>query len=213
MSMPLPQKEFYRRLLDGDLLARCREGDREAREDLARTCLPRVSRTVMLTAGGGQDMDDLVQTAMARIFSGLGSFREDRGEKGFLAWLDKVTINAVRQYYRRRPLDILLTNIDEAPLSGGTVNITPGDPPDLEQQVEDKRLLKKVAAHLDGIGAKKRIALILSAVYGYTSRESAELMDCSLETAKKRLQHGRRELLGRLKKDPSLCQALREIRL
>lgn len=201
------QSEFYRTLSDGDLLARCRDGDREAREELARTCLPRVCRTVMLTAGGGQEMDDLVQTAMARVFSGLGSFREDRGDRGFLSWLDKVTINAVRQYFRRRPLDIILTNIDDIPRSGeGAIR-------DPEQQVEDKRLISRIAHHLDGIGHKKRIALILTAVYGYTTREAAELMDCSFETAKKRMQYGRRELLVRLKNDPSLGQALREIRV
>jgi len=58
---------------------------------------------------------------------------------------------------------------------------------------------------------KKRTALVLSAAYGYTVSEIAEMTGCTTETAKKRLQHGRRELLARLRKDPCLNAAFEEI--
>ncbi len=202
MQRSMAHQEFYRALSEGDLLTRCVEGDRSAREELARACLPRVRRTVMLTSGGGQDVDDLVQTAMARVFAGLASFR---GDKGFLSWLDKVTINVVRQFYRRRPIELLFTQVDDANPAPAPENQNP------ERRLEGQRLIEQLAEHLAGIRPKKRIAVVLSAAYGYTSREAAELMDCSLETAKKRLQHGRRELLARIRKDAYMCQVLTEI--
>ncbi len=195
-------KDFRRVLKDGDLLTRCLEGERAAREELARACLPRVRKTVMLTAGGGPDTDDLVQTAMARIFTGLHTFR---GGKGFLAWLDKVTVNAVRQYYRRRPLASLFPPSEEADYSAAPKSQGP------ESRLEGQRMIERLATHLATIRPKKRYALVLSAAYGYTSSEAGDLMGCSSETAKKRLQHGRRELLSRMRKDPYLCQVLKEI--
>ena len=188
-------------IAERDLLRRCREGDRNAREELARACLPRVRRTVLLSSGGGPDVDDLVQTAMARIFVGLGSFR---GDSGFTTWMDKVTVNTIRQFYRRRPLDLLFSTAEEpaepAPEKGNP-----------DRQFEGQRMLKRLSTHLAAIRPKKRMAVVLSTAYGYSAREAAELMDCSTETAKKRIQAGRRELLSKMRKDPYLRQALMEM--
>ncbi|MCP4604943.1 MAG: RNA polymerase sigma factor [Proteobacteria bacterium] len=203
MIYSTPLKDYNRVLADTDLLARCLSGDRSAREDLARACLPRVRRTVMFMASGrNQDVDDLVQTAMARVFAGLHSFR---GNSGFQTWLDRVTINSIRQYYRGRPIDALLF------LSDKIAGVSAPNIHNPERKLEGQRLLERLTQHLSTIRPKKRIALVLSIAYGYTCQEAAELMDCSLETAKKRLQHGRRELLSRLHKDRYLSQALKEI--
>ncbi len=202
MIQSIPEKDYRCVLSDSDLLTQCLAGDRSAREDLARACLPRVRRTVIMMSGKGQDTDDLIQTAMARVFAGLESFR---GKAGFLAWLDKVTINSIRQFYRRRPLDALLS------LSDKTDGTSASEIHNPERRLEGQRLLEQLSVHLSAIRPKKRIALVLSIAYGYTTKEAAELMDCSQETAKKRLQHGRRELLSRLRKDKYLCRVLKEI--
>lgn len=195
------QNHINQTISDGDLLARCRNGDRNALEELARACLPRVRRTVLFTSGGGPDLDDLVQTSMARIFMGLGSFR---GDSGFTTWMDKVTINTIRQYYRRRPLDALFPTAEE-PATPAPEKESP------DRRLEGQRMLEKLATHLGAIRPKKRMAIVLSTAYGYSAKEAAELMDCSTETAKKRIQSGRRELLSKMRKDPYLSQALKEM--
>lgn len=197
----MAKAELDNALSKGDLLSRCAAGERSAREELAAACLPRVRRTVILTMGGGQDTDDLVQTAMARVFAGLGGFR---GEAGFVTWLDTVTVNTVRQYYRRRPLNLLFCSSSEPP----DACASPVESPD--RKLEGQRMLERLAAHLKSIRPNKRVALVLSAAYGYSAREVAELMGCTAETAKKRLQHGRRDLLSRLRKDGYLSQVLKE---
>lgn len=187
---------------DSDLLERCLAGDREAREQLARACLPRVRRTVFLSTGGGQETDDLVQSTMARVFAGLSGFR---GEAKFATWLDRVTINAVREHFRRRTLVHLFP-------SGEPREPLPAPEADNpERRLEGQRLLERLSAHLAAIRPKKRMALILSAAYGYSVAEVAQLTDCTTETAKKRLQHGRREMLARLGQDPQLKRLLKEL--
>ncbi len=202
MDKSIAHREPQLILSDKELMARCQAGDRSAREDLARACLPRVRRTVVLTTGGGQDTDDLIQTAMVRIFAGLKSYS---GKGGFVQWLDKVTVNSVRQYYRRRPFDDLYSFFEESFRSPTSEMRGP------DRQTEGQRAIERLTAHLSYIRPKKRLALVLSAAYGYSVREMAEMMDCSLEASKKRLQHGRRELLARMHKDEYLCQVFKEI--
>jgi len=185
-----------------DLISRCCIGDRAAKEELARLSLARVRKTVLLVTGGGPDTDDLVQITLVRAFSGLLSYR---GEAPFTAWLDRVTINAVKQYYRRRPLEALFPSGEPPELAVETEVTGP------DRRLEGQRMLRCLTQHLMSLRPKKRMAVVLCAAYGYSLQEVAEIMECTLETAKKRLQHGRRELLARMTKDNYLCQALKEI--
>lgn len=191
-----------RALEDAALLDRCRRGDRAAREELARACLARVRRTVALTCGGRADVDDLAQSALLRIFAGLETFR---GDAKLTTWIDRVTVNTVRQHFRRRPLVGLLSSPDRGPAAVAPAHERP------DARVEGLRLGRRLEELLAAIKPKKRIALVLSAAYGYTVAEIGGLTGCTTETAKKRLQHGRRELLARIRKDPRLARALEEI--
>ena len=46
-------------------------------------------------------MDDIAQTALARVFDKLSHVRD---KSRFLAWVDRVTINSIAQHYRRKPI-------------------------------------------------------------------------------------------------------------
>lgn len=189
-------------LEDEQLLTRCRRGDRDAREQLARACLPRVRRTVHLVYGSGPDHEDLVQNSLVRIFASLESFR---GEARLTTWLDRVTVNTVRQHFRRRPLVAIFPSLEGSARAAAPAVEGP------ESRVAGRLLGQRIETLLRAIKPKKRIALVLSISYGYTVSEIGELVGCTTETAKKRLQHGRRELLERIRRDPRLAQALEEI--
>jgi RNA polymerase sigma-70 factor (ECF subfamily) len=184
------------------LVPRCVAGDRAARERLARWCLPRVRRTVMLSYGYGADTDDLTQIAVARIFSKLGTFR---GEASFYAWVDRVTINTVRDHFRRRRYVLPWTDgVDRADERAATA----AEP---DQELERYRLMERLSEHFAAIGAKRRIPLMLAVAHGYTVPEIAAMLDITRDAAKKRVQRGRRELIARLKKDPFCREALSEM--
>lgn len=189
-------------LEDEELIRLSVEGDRSARERLARACLPRVRRTVFMVAGKTQDADDMAQVAMARVFGGLSGFRM---ESKLTTWIDRITVNTVREHYRRRPIVSLFPGADWSDNRPSPRNLSP------EKKIEGQRMVDALSSHLAHIRPRKRMALVLSVAYGYSVSEIAELVDCSTETAKKRLQHGRRELLARLRKDPYLCAVLQEI--
>jgi RNA polymerase sigma-70 factor (ECF subfamily) len=189
-------------LQDPVLIERSIAGDRSARERLAGACLPRVRRTVFMLVGRSEDAEDLVQISLARIFGGLASFRS---ESQLTTWMDRITVNTVREHFRRRPL----VSLFPAGEWQETADQSGRQEPD--RRLDGKRMMELLRSHLSSVRMKKRTALVLSAAYGYTVSEIAEMTGCTTETAKKRLQHGRRELLARLRKDPCLSAAFEEI--
>ena len=175
------------------LIPACIAGDTGAREQLARWCLPKVRRTVLLAYGHGPDADDLVQTAIVRVFDRLDSFR---GDAGFYAWVDRITVNLMRDYFRSR----------KSRSFWEVTTDTPPDPPSHQQKpdqaAERTQLLQHLSEHLTAVPVKRRLPVVLALAHGYTAPEIAKLLDISPEAAKKRLQRGRMELIARLKQDP-----------
>ena len=65
--------------------------------------------------------------------------------------------------------------------------------------------------HLSRIGAKNRMALVLSMVHGYQAKEIAEIVNCSTEAAWKRTKRGYDELMTRIARDTELDRNLKEL--
>jgi RNA polymerase sigma-70 factor, ECF subfamily len=185
-----------------DLIARGISGDKDAREELAMMCLPRVWRTVYLACGGGPDVDDIAQNALIDAFNGLASFR---GSGDFSSWLNRITVRAVYRHTRKRSIWSIVSASDRVEIEPDTQSRRP------DQKTEERRIFEALAHHLSKIKLKNRMALILSAVHGYSMTEIAAVEGCNIEAAKKRLQRGRTELGNLLKKDPYLREILSEV--
>ncbi|MCP4680438.1 MAG: RNA polymerase sigma factor [Deltaproteobacteria bacterium] len=188
--------------IDQELVKRSVAGDKKAGEELAAACLPRVYRTVYLLVSNDPEAEDLVQSAMIQAFRDLSQFR---GSGSFTSWLDRVTVNVVRQHFRRRWVKSLIPSSDEMDKMPSTGNDSP------DKQTEGRRFMQRLSRHLAGIRPKNRMAIVLSLVQGYTSSEIALTVGCNLETAKKRLTRGRQDLVARVQRDPYCRQLLKEM--
>lgn len=176
-------------------------GDMMARDQLARHCLPRVRRTVMMSYGYGPDQEDLVQTAMAKVFMRLDSYR---GESSFFVWADRVTINVIRDHYRRQRWTWLPWFDDEALPDDGSPRVSP------EGEVARAEILERLAVHFGKLKPGQRLPLVLHLVHGYTVAEVAAIMGIRLEATRKRLLRGKKELVRRVGKDPGCRRVLVE---
>jgi RNA polymerase sigma-70 factor (ECF subfamily) len=177
-------------------------GDRDAREQLARWCQPRVRRTVYLACGPDDIVEDLTQMAMARVFRRMETFR---GDASFSIWVDRVTLNVVRRHFSRRRW-ALLVRYDEAAASH---QVSPGD--NTAARAEQTRAMRRLARHLSGIKPEWRLPLVLVLQHGYSVPELAVILGLRFETAKKRLYRGRLELVRRLRDDPYFQALSREL--
>ena len=179
----------------GGLVGASVAGDAKAQEALARWCLPRVRRTVLLTCGAGPDVDDLVQISMARIITKLHSFR---GEASFFVWADRITVNVVRGHFRKQSW--LRARIFDYWTAQQLVEEAPERP---DRCCERSRLLDLLAQELGKLKPDQRLPLVLHMLHGYTVPEISAMLEISFEATKKRLQRGRKSLMIRLRRDPT----------
>ncbi len=202
MSEPTPRLLKSPIEAAASLVPRCLAGDYNARETLARWCLPKVRRTVLLTYGNGPDGDDLAQTAIARVFSRMDTYR---GDSSFYTWVDRITVNAVRDHFRSRRTRF--------PWEAGALTDIDHESPDVGPagRFEGDRLMERLSMHFTSIKMDQRLPLALSLAHGYTAPEIAAILEVNLETVKKRLQRGRRALIVRIKKDPYCNEILGEM--
>ncbi|HEX7189882.1 MAG TPA: sigma-70 family RNA polymerase sigma factor [Actinomycetes bacterium] len=81
---------------DADVLARVRDGDRDAYAELVRRHAPVAVRTATLL-GAGPDAEDVVQEAFVKAYGALGRFREGAA---FRPWLLQIVANETRNLHR-----------------------------------------------------------------------------------------------------------------
>ncbi|WP_198680944.1 sigma-70 family RNA polymerase sigma factor [Lentzea terrae] len=87
--------------LDAEQVIAARAGDRAALDAVVEASLPLVYNIAGRALSADTDVDDVVQETMFRVIRGIDALREP---ERFRSWLVAVTINQVREHYRRRDL-------------------------------------------------------------------------------------------------------------
>jgi RNA polymerase sigma factor (sigma-70 family) len=85
--------------VDAARVEAARAGDREALDAVVAASLPLVYNVAGRALNADADVDDVVQETMVRVIRGIDALREP---ERFRSWLVAVTINQVREHYRRR---------------------------------------------------------------------------------------------------------------
>ncbi len=188
---------------DDDCLVRWSiQGDERAKSELVRRYMPRVWHIAYLNVGVETEVEDLVQTAMMTALENLASYR---GPAKFKFWLDRLTINVIRNYFRKYKLRrLFFSQVDP------DETMTPHHFNNA-RQIEAGQLFRKLIVHLARIPTKNRLALVLSMVHGYQAKEIAEIVNCSTEAAWKRTKRGYDDLMARITRDADLDQSLKEL--
>ena len=197
--------ESMPKLDDVTFIERCIAGHRADQEQLARICLPLVRKTVLLGYGNRSDAEDVTQKVLVAVFKDLKNLRNPAA---FKPWLYRIAYNAIYSCGSRRSrlkaLFISDSDMDTRPAAAG---ITP------EHATMQTQLLERFSDHLARLKYKKRMAVTLSLFFGYVDSEIGNIMGCSTETAKKRVQAGRREFIRFVQNDSQLKGLIEEVAL
>lgn len=81
-----------------ELVARAKQGDREAFDGLVERYTPQVFNLALRITGSREEAEDCVQDAFLRAFSAL---RKYRGEAAFSTWLYRLAVNVSNDAARR----------------------------------------------------------------------------------------------------------------
>jgi RNA polymerase sigma-70 factor, ECF subfamily len=135
--------------------------------------------------------EDLTQDTYIRALERMGQLRDPQAA---LAWLYRIaTTVALDRLRQRRPASVAF---DEAALAGDAAEETVNGErePSLLDALGQSEMSECVQGYLAALRDDYRIAILLHDAHGLSNPEIAELLGCSLATAKIRVHRGRARL-------------------
>ena len=184
---------------EAELIARARCGDAESLNQIARKEMPRVERFLIKLLGPRDDLDDLVQTVFVEFCRALPRFR---GESKLSTFIGGITVRVAKR--TMRPSAWVRRKVES---SIEPVSLRPS--PDIAAFEAEQ--LRRVRVLLDKVAKPKRIAFLLWALEGLSTREVAETMGASLSATRSRIFYAQKELKRRASKDPYLQELVEDL--
>lgn len=174
-------------LPDIELVQAAHQGDANAFTEIVTRHSGRVQAVIRGLLGSGPDLDDTVQETFIRLFRSLSRFR---GEASLGTYLTRIAVNQSLTVLEQRKSRSLLS-LDEA---GPAIWTTLDD--DLAQQMEAREVVERALAAL---APEFRAVAVLRLLEGYSTKETAEILQVPAGTVLSRLSRAQEKLKEMLK--------------
>lgn len=181
---------------DALLVARTREGDQRAFDQLIRKHQRTVYRLACRLLGDPDDAGDATQDVFLRAYENLPRFRADGN---FRSWLLTIATNhcmSFRRYRRRRRMEPL----DEG-IKGDPPDWAPQAPSNPARLAEAKEELQRVRRAMAQLPPRQRVALSLFTLDDLSIAGVAQIMRCSQGTVKATIHRARENLRRALERE------------
>ncbi len=178
------------------LLRRCREGDREAFEEIVRKKRNVVFWTAYRVVGNEETAKDVSQAVFLRLWGNLSKIHPD---KPLDPWLHRVTVNLGIDEYRKirsRGRHVRVLQDGEADFLESRVGAAES-PDSAVAQKEIQRIFDRLA---DRLSPMQRAVFVLMGVAGHSAQEVGSLLGIRPSTVRNHLLHARRHLRSGLRK-------------
>lgn len=175
-------------LTDADLISRVKARDHNAFEELLHRHFDAAFKLAARMLGRPHEAEDIAQDVFLKLWQRPEIWQP--GKAKFSTWLYRVTANASIDRMRRKstmPIEAALELADE------------GAGP--ESLAHDAQVAQRVALALDNLPPRQKLAINLTHYQGCTNRESAAIMDLSVDALESLLSRARRSLRRDLAQD------------
>lgn len=184
-------RESYRQADDKILVKASIDGDKLAFNEIITRYQRMVARTVKGMLGDSVFSEDIGQDVFIKLYHSLPEFR---GEAKLSTYIQKIAINLTLNEIKRRKRFFSIFS------QKGDSEIYEYDVPDSDNEGkrEASEVVNKALAALD---PKFRIVVTMRLIQGYSTKETAEILDLPLGTVLSRLaraQEQLKEILGKL---------------
>lgn len=160
-----------------DIIERAKTGCREAFDDLISRFEGKVLKTALYLTRNMDEAQDIAQEVYIKIFRNIHMCRDlDRIDN----WIYRITINAVRDFQRRKRLLL--------PLAGIVKVLHPHDP------VIRGEIRTRLAEALALLPFNERAAFVLKVLEEMDTAEVAEILGCRTSTVRSYLHGARKKL-------------------
>jgi RNA polymerase sigma-70 factor (ECF subfamily) len=171
------------KLKEQELIASILNGDTNAFKEIVRKYESRVAATVIGMLGHCTEAEDIGQETFVRLYQSLHKFR---GESSLATYLTRIAINLslneIRRRGRRR--QIYLTNSEEK-----IEKIA-----DTANHNEQKEMSELIQNGLQKLPAKFRTVIVLRLIDGYSTEETAKILNLPVGTVLSRLSRAQIKL-------------------
>jgi len=137
------------------------------------------------------DADDAAQDAFLAALVALSKF--DR-RRPFAPWLLRIVVNTALDRHRRRAVR------RAEPLDGAVALSIASEEPGPDEESERLELAGRLREALDRLAPRRRLAVVLFDVEGYSHAEIAAILGMREGTVRAEVFHGRRELRASLER-------------
>ncbi len=180
---------------DSVLLARVREGDREAFGELVSKHKTAVFSTIYSIIGNTQETEDIAQEVFINAYTTASTFK---GKSSFSTWLYRITVNKCMDYLRKRKrkehYEVELDKEEGLKLKGLAMNSADSGYQNTERQ-ELQEIIQKV---LNSLPEKYRVILVLREIEELSYQEIARVMKVSVSKVKVLLFRARQKIKEKL---------------
>lgn len=160
--------------IDIELVKSARQGDQRSFAELYDILSLYMYKYAMYSLGNHYDAEDVVSETFMDAFRGLHSLRD---ESSFKSWIMKILSikikRKIKEYAQRR---------DTTDLSGLPEEM--GADPDPSQDLTERSAAMEA---LKNLTPQERQIVVLSAIYGYTTKEVAQMLGCPQGTVSSKL--------------------------
>jgi len=177
---------------DDELVARTKDGDASAFDDLVRRYSPRVYGLVYNMTSNHEETNDLLQDIFLKAFRSIKGFR---GDSSFYTWIHTIaanmTINFLKKRNRRRgpSLDDIDARIENDP---DYIEATAKTDPRREATLSE--LQKKLNEAMQKLSHDHRAVVTMFDIQGMPHAEIAKILGTSEGTVRSRLFYAHRQL-------------------
>lgn len=183
---------------DAELVARARDGERAAFDELVVRHEDRVFNMALRMLGNADDALDLSQEVFLSAYRALDGFE---GKAAFSTWLYRVTVNRCRDEMRRRAT---VKHARPRPLGAWRADDDPPeDPPARASSPVDAAVAREshalVASAVAELPEEAKETLVLRDVEGLAYEEIAAILEVPVGTVRSRLHRARSLLRDRLR--------------
>ena len=173
------------------LVRQARQGSAAAFEEVLNRYEERVLRVINSIVKDPMDTEEVAQDVFLTVFDKIDTFR---GDASFGTWIHRIAVNAALMRRRRdRPgVDVSLEETLPAFRTNGHIAV---DVADWSAQADDPALRSETRAVIqqavDELDSKYRTVFLLRDVEGFTTEETAGILELGVPAVKSRLHRAR----------------------
>jgi len=176
-------------------LSRLRSGDRSAFAELVENHSAHIYGLALRMVDDPMEAEEILQETFLQAVRHIGSFR---GDATLGTWLHRIAANQALMRLRRRQTGTISLE-DDSSLQSPQENLALADwssRPESELLSQEAR--REIETAIRGLPDRLRVVFVLRDVEGYSTAETAGLLDLSASAVKSRLMRARLQLRDRL---------------